>query len=918
MKRLQRKRNREIRGIKKRKVLMKSCKPSLEWLNLEALTMMGPYVSRLATKDIDSSPKEQLCEFFRSAQFTSAMNMNSKINPSRGKKFLQRFQECFSGKEFAENVDKLGILACHFSAAPDLTPDISRKLLSELNNCDDVCNPNITELRKHLVKSVMSNKNSTEALGSLGGSVALLSPKQLSETTDKPLKELLKNVGSTIQWTRAQQRTLSKKLLCNNVSLHDCWKSGTLMPSFPNYLQSFAGGLPSSVLKCFKNILPDKEGLNNMCMQMTKGQLMAMLQGPLGQMVPSELVQKSSGHLLHRLSLNKLDKVNISLDQVVYKDKVWSRSQAALVAKKMHDGNFFRKWHWRLHSVLQGVTAEMIDGVADNDMQDMVQAITETPQWLSKVQAGCAARKLFATKEKERADYFKTINETEMNNIPTYLLLHLPPRKAMDLPDSVCPVLLEKIKEANLSSLPHRSPSRPALTQRALLCLGPDLSGLTNDTVSMLGPFLCELQPFQLRQMAPDVLNFSLQKMASCQHIPQRHRADIIPLVTQTFGDPSNWTAETMETLGPFLLLDGNATSALPYKPWMRDILYCLKSGMHRPSKALGKKIFDLTTTTSNATSTSNDDEVPTVALIEKLGMYNVYWKPTQLAQMSNKNFLAALETLGAVSDYEADQLAVLSKKATEVLGPVSQMTESVLIQMGCITRGFSNADLEKLPFSLDTLEEIAKCGWNEPQMEAVWKGVVLYNNLKVQQLDAADMVALSQFICGLNSSEFGQLNVNAFKDAVGSMDGVQCSYKVAQQLKSLAVSAFGKPNTWTEAQVSELGNIIAGLDPTELASLKSPVFSFISKSCIPHILHCAVLSVPQLKALGPDNAAMVTSEQRASLSDEQLAALESALTGSPDQTQRSGQSGTPSLNVEGISAFMKPFLLLLMGFLLL
>lgn len=40
----------------------------------------------------------------------------------------------------------------------------------------------------------------------------------------------------------------------------------------------------------------------------------------------------------------------------------------------------------RLGSVLQGVTCKMIDKVADNDTQAMIQAISETPQWLSKVQ----------------------------------------------------------------------------------------------------------------------------------------------------------------------------------------------------------------------------------------------------------------------------------------------------------------------------------------------------------------------------------------------------------------------------------------------------------------------------------------------------------------------------------------------------
>lgn len=50
--------------------------------------------------------------------------------------------------------------------------------------------------------------------------------------------------------------------------------------------------------------------------------------------------------------------------------------------------------------------------------------------------------------------------------------VHCPrPGKVGDLPDSVCPVFLDKMQEADLSSLPRRLPSRPALTRRALRCL---------------------------------------------------------------------------------------------------------------------------------------------------------------------------------------------------------------------------------------------------------------------------------------------------------------------------------------------------------------------------------------------------------------------------------------------------------------
>ncbi|XP_022621926.1 otoancorin [Seriola dumerili] len=897
---------------------LERCKASLKWLNLEAMTMMGPYLSRLAPPDVDSSPKEKLCKFFRSAMFRSTLSRATRMTPSLGKKFLQRVQDCFSEKEeFAEHTDKLGTLACYYYDAPDLTIELSKKLLSQLDNCD---NPRIRQLKKRLVKSVISKSNAAQALRELGSSVTMLSPKQLSMLSDTDLKEVLKNLGPNVQWTRGQMRALLKKQLgdkkCKEVSGEE------LMA-----LQSVAEGLPSCVLKHMKArvILEDREALKNISKRMRKGQLKAMLEGLRGGVDPSELVQKLSGPLLRRISLSSLEKANItSLDQV--ENKTWSRPQAAYLAKKMQDLKQLQ--FRRLRSVLQGITCKMIDKVADNDTQNMAQAVAETPQWLSKVQAGCAARKLFATLEKERADYFKTITSEELDKIPAFLLPHLPPSKVKDLPDSVCPVFIDKMEMANLSSLPLRAPSRPVLTEKALNCLTKeaDFSKLTSEDVSRLGQLLCELTASQLRLMATDVINSTLQAMASCQHIPQGHKADLIQLVNQTFGDPSDWSAETMEELGPILLLDDTATSALPNKPWMKDVLYFLKSRLSHVSDALRKKFFDLTTTatnTANAARRKREGEEETscltVTMIEELGMANVYWLAPELNRMSKDTFLATVEILGAIPDYSADQLDVLSKKAIEAFGPVSEMTESEVMQMGCITQGFSGADLEKLPFTLDAVEEIAHCGWNDSQMELVWKAVAKYNTLTAQQLGTSDMVTLNRFICGLTSGEIKKLDKEAFKDAVGSMDGIQCSFNVTQELKMLAVSVFGNPSTWNEAQVSDLGNIIAGLDANELASMDPSLFSFLSDTSIPLIPpnNFAALSVAQLEALGPDNAAMVTTKQRAALRVTQQAALDRALTGSHEQTKTS-HSGAPSLSVEGISAFVKPLLFLFMGFLLL
>lgn len=893
---------------------MERCDPKRKWLDSDTLIMIGPYIAKLAPKDVDSAPKEELCEFFSSHKFKVATNMVSNMNPSLGRKFLKRFQDCFGTNEFSKNVDKLGILACHVSNAPDLDPDLSQKLLSELDSCDDG-NPKIKQMKKRLVKAVFSNATDIRGLQKLGNSLAFLTPSDLSKISKADLKDIIKNLGSSVQWTRAQMRAIGKKLQDKK-----CNKSMSGQDLLA--LKSVAEGLPSCAFKHVNEILNDTEGMKNIAQRMRKGQRMAMLQELLGDVAPSLLVQKLSGRLLGSLPLSTLVEANIvSLDQVG--DKTWSRSQAAFLAKKILNGNKFWYRVKKLRSVMQGITCEMIDDVSDSDTGDMGQAVTEDPQWLSKRQAGCAARKLFASLEKERADYFKTITEEEMKNISTCLLLRLPPSKVEDLPDSVCPTLLDKIEEADLSSLPQRSLSRPAFTERALRCLanGTDLSVLTEEDVSRLGPFLCELSPAQLklmRLMAPEVLKSSLRAMASCQQIPRRHVADLVQLVNETFGDPSNWSPETMEELGALVLLDDNKISTLPNKPWLKDVLYFLKSKLKHTSKALGKKIFDLTTTASNAARKKRAAEQVTAEMIEELGMNNVYWSVEQLDGMSDQTFLATVETLGDVPDYNADQLAMLKSKIDKNLVP--EITESEVKQLGCLTRGFSSKDLETLPFPLDTLEETANCGWNESQMESVWKGASKYNNLTVKQLKAADMVMLSRFICGLDSTEIRQLNIDAFKDAVGSVGSVACSYSKSQELKRLAVSAFGNPDSWDEAQVSELGNIAAGLDATEFASLNSSVFSFISKPCIalipPRIF--ASLNVDQLLSLGPDNAAMVTSGQQAEMTDEQLAAVERAATGSTDQEQRTDHSGAPSMSAEGISAFMMPLLFLLMGLLLL
>lgn len=63
----------------------------------------------------------------------------------------------------------------------------------------------------------------------------------------------------------------------------------------------------------------------------------------------------------------------------------------------------------------------------------------------------------------------------------------------------------------------------------------------------------------------------------------------------------------------------------------------------------------------------SSSGTEPTEAVIEELGVDNVFWTPADLDLMSNRTFLAAVDILGSVPGYSSDQLKVLYRKAVEV-----------------------------------------------------------------------------------------------------------------------------------------------------------------------------------------------------------------------------------------------------------
>lgn len=54
-----------------------------------------------------------------------------------------------------------------------------------------------------------------------------------------------------------------------------------------------------------------------------------------------------------------------------------------------------------------------------------------------------------------------------------------------------------------------------------------------------------------------------------------------------------------------------------------------------------------------------------------------------------------------------------------QAFGPVEKMDENVVTELRCMSKGFSNKDLQTLPFSMDNMEEISPCDLKDSQVKS-------------------------------------------------------------------------------------------------------------------------------------------------------------------------------------------------------
>ncbi|KAK1154636.1 otoancorin [Acipenser oxyrinchus oxyrinchus] len=861
------------------------CLPRLRWLKAHTMAVLGRFLSLVPPSELEDIQSDELCCFFNHSLSESMFGNMYDLNHSQGRSLLSKLMTgCLDPAHNEESIGRLGALACFYDNVGALSDNASRSLLPLLSDCR---NPGIKQLQRQLAEKVLGSGPLTkQVMVTLGPAAPALSLAQLSSLSAADIQDSLASLAR-VSWRREQASALASKYLSKVQisSPDDLMKMGTLVK-----------GVSSAVLGSLKgDQLLRASGLEETARNLSPLQRKALVNAIQRDVNASALLQSLAGSLVGCLALHTLQQA--SVDSVgVIQGKSWNRGQAAHLVKKLFSRGIQPSDIRMLGSALQGVTCELIDSIGDPSMLETAAILFENKAWLSQHQLACSAKKLWAALNRTRADYFGSMNNSELQDVPPVFLLHLTLPQLSSLPARVCPCLLEKLSAVNLSLLPRRSPLRPALREKAFACL-----------------------------VMPALFPCVSKAISPLHHWETK---------------PSDWSAEVVMSLGPLLaLFNSSCLRTVSNTVQLKDTLTDLLSSQPPPPLTPGpldfdtylnlssirETLFHLSTSHQRTRRAVSCPVSLTLQEILDLGDANVHWSPDQLSCMSNKTFVDGLSTLAAVNGFADQQLAALKGQAIQAWGPPSGYSAEQTLALGCLLPAFNSSELGLVEVSsVDTLSAVAPCsGWTQEKRAALLQRFLQQSLLTPSSLGAVQLAGLGGFLCGMSETQVSQINVEAYRLAAAMVGAVSCPPAIMGALKSKAVTSFGDVKNWTASELSEIGNVLAGASAAELKTLDPSAMPFISPSAIPLIPadRLAALSVTQLRALGPVNAAMVTGEQAAVLSQAQREALSDAVGVAVERavvvvvketgTAAPLKGGSDQLGILGVLVMVLPLLLL-------
>uniref|UniRef100_UPI00398EEBC5 otoancorin-like isoform X2 n=1 Tax=Pristiophorus japonicus TaxID=55135 RepID=UPI00398EEBC5 len=896
---------------------------SSNWIKNDTLTILGLFLIDAPPKDFSYVTPQQVCRLLNDSGFPGGPSGMFDIDPQRAKRLLSLLVgSCINPAGLGDFL-RLGALACYYDDAASFGKDNASALLRLLRSCRN----------KEVLKSVTMLVQALgpgipvdgQMLRDLGIAASALSSSQLANISDRDIRNSISQLGQGLWWSGGQTRLLIRKFL----------KAGGQISSSRDLMKigSLIKGVPSNILRNLSAeqlLQAVQAGLEEQASKLSTFQRKTIVATILQGVNSTVAIESLPGSLITELPLYVIQTADIRSIQEV-KEKLWNRGQALYLCQSLSTNgslpiNELRQ-PWPL---IQGVTCEMIKEYGDQFVLQIGKSLANNSSWLSRTQLACAAKTLKTKLGGVQAGASSQITDSLLEAIPSAFLLHLGEADLRILFTQACAALLAKMAVAEMALLPRSSPVRAYVREEALRCLGRPVSALNETDVARLGLLLCEFTGQNISDLANDTFSALIPQLYRCRQFSPTAGSSLVSKLLNTLGNVSDWTGDTVTSLGPLItLLEEDSLAQLPDTAGVKEALMQFAASRPSPgSVALPEfdtsfyltgvyaKIFNILVGASGQAGSSGAradtcSVRPSTAQVRELGQANVQWTAEQLACVSVRTFVDTVEVLAAVDGFSQEQYVALRDKALQAWGSPSNFTQEDIANLKCIVTTLSVSELALLDLSsIDTLAIISGCpAWTQEQQSAVLDRFLDLGRMTAASLGPVELSGLGNFVCGMNSSLASQLGEETIRLAAASLGMLTCAGSSLDFLNNRVTEVFGPMKEWTAAEMSELGTMAAGASAEELKSLDPEVMPFLSTTAVRLILpdRFPVLSAAQVKRLGPENAAAVTAAQLERVSEEQRVALMEAL-GVPTRIKASTTVAAPAGTAS--QGFFRPSLL--------
>ncbi|XP_048418181.1 otoancorin-like isoform X2 [Stegostoma tigrinum] len=857
------------------------------FITLDVLHILGRFIVQAPTSTLKSISKgndNTVCQLFKSS--SDLLEKLFDLTPVQAHIFFNGLDNCADVDTKNETViAKLGQLACFYPTKQlkSLHMKAVKALQDKLHNCTR----NIKKIYQAIIEVIGVNISSAESLKDLGDAAIGLKISQLSNITEQVIVgavEVLKNVRG---WSKGQAKVFVKKYMeVENVTANKLKNLGYLAFGFG--AKTFSKFKGQELLTAFT----DKEVQESVNF-MLPVQKKSIMKGILESMEIDSVLQLLPETLVPQIPVKKLIKAhNLSNFTFLSKDRPWNKGQSVAAIDRVKNQLNDVKNISKLKAVIKGIPCSLINTLKP----DVVKVLANNP-FASSNQIRCFSIKFFKDKKNRNPNYFSNLTSEDINEFLISYMIFQPGIEELKLiPRALCPNMVELISQANITMLPRSSPRRKQLLDYATNCLNLTVSAMTEDDGNSLGSLVCALSPDDIKNLNNTVFLAIVDQLQECGRFDEAKKTALRQKILSAYPPLSEWTVDELTELRSLLgVLTYEDLKSIPNNEDIQTALLEILSA-HKSTRnfvppdfdnspnvsALYQKVFNILNSPSQSRRkrATACPKRPTAEEIETLGEANSLWTVEQLSCISDEDFINSLDTLTQVEGFNIAQLRALKSKALEAFG--MNISNDQLASLKKITLGFDESEVVQYFTApdIDTIGAISDYQeWasteHSKQAKAIMKNFL--GQRSDSQLSSTDLVGMGYFLCTRSSGEIKNINVTAYSTAAKEIGETMCpNIETLTALKNKAVEAFPSVDTWTGAQLQEIGVVAAGLSKEEVPKLMTSAVSFLTPGAVskfPSNVFSA-MTAEQLRNLGPQNYGAVTDAQKAALSQEKLQAL--------------------------------------------